>query len=267
MTTVTRNIGYSKMVGHQFLTSDKKLQQTTFDNGWNVVVNFDSIPHNWNNKSIAAKGFYASDGAKAESFKLMVNNKTIGGSYSDNRLFFNPFGSESNWKGLRTTQSVFLEKFTDFLLVSFIGKQNYLDIYLKDLPFNIKEITEVTEYFTEVKLTPVTLTDGWIRLNRPAGKSFFKLYFKSEITGVNIKPRNSDLKVFPNPAQNQLIIEKPTQIDNEYFSIINVIGQELMKQQFTGMKTEIDISSLKSGLYFLNLNQDGILEVRKFVKL
>jgi hypothetical protein len=116
-------------------------------------------------------------------------------------------------------------------------------------------------------LVPVIVADGWIRLNRPAGKSFFKLYFKSEITGANIKPVNSDLKLFPNPAQNQLIIEKPNEIESEYFSIINVVGQELMKQQFTGMKTEVDISSLKSGLYFLNLKQDGKPEVRKFVKL
>lgn len=267
MTTVTRNVGYARMVDHQFLTSDKKVQQTTFDNGWNVVVNFDSIPHEWQNRSLAAKGFYASDGAQAESFKLLVNNKIISGSFSDNRLFFNPFNSESNWKGLRTTQSVYLEKFTDFLLVSFIGKQNYLDLNSKDLPFNIKEITAINEYYTGVKLVPVELADGWIRLNRPAGKSFFKLYFKAEITGANIKPGNSDLKLFPNPAQNQLIIENPTQIANEYFSIINMVGQELMKQQFTGMKTEIDISSLKSGLYFLNLKQDGKMEVRKFVKL
>ncbi len=267
MTTVTRNVGYAKMVDHQFLTSDKKVQQTRFENGWDVTVNFDSIPHDLQNRRLAAKGFYAADGSGSESFRLVVNGKTLGGSFSDNRLFFNPFGTESNWKGLRTTQSVFLEKFTDFLLVSFVGKQNYLDIHLKDLPFNIKEITAVNEYFTGVKLVPVALTDGWIRLNRPVGKSFFKLYYKSETTGANIKPGNPDMKLFPNPAQNKLIIEKPYQMANEYFSIINVVGQELMKHQFTGMKTEIDISSLKSGLYFLNLRQDGKMEVRKFVKM
>jgi hypothetical protein len=267
MTTVTRNIGYEKMVDHKFLTSDKKVQQTTFDNGWNVVVNFDTIPHTWDNKSLAAKGFYASDGAGSESFKLVVNGKNYGGSISDNRLFFNPFGSESNWKGLRTTQSVFLEKFTDFVLVSFIGKQNYVDINLTDLPFHIQKIIKVTEYFTGAEVVPAGLTDGWIRLNRPAGKSFFKLFYPAETTGLNLIPADSDLKLFPNPAQNQLIIEKPTQIENEYFSIINVVGQELMKQQFTGKKTEVDISSLKSGLYFLNLEKDGKVEVKKFVKL
>ena len=66
---------------------------------------------------------------------------------------------------------------------------------------------------------------------------------------------------------NQLIIEKPYQIENEYFSIVNMVGQELMKQPFTGLTTEIDISSLKSGLYFLSLKQDGKREVKKFVKL
>ncbi|HEX7583226.1 MAG TPA: glycoside hydrolase, partial [Prolixibacteraceae bacterium] len=266
ISTVTRNVGYSKMTDHQFLSSDRKMQKTTFDNGWNVVANFDSIPHVWNNMTLAAKGFYASGGTTDESFKLVVDKKTIGWALTGNRLFFNPFGIEASWKGLRTSQSVFMEKFPDYLLVSFIGKQNYLDLNVADLPFDIQEIRKSAEYFSGNPIALTTLADGWIRLTRPVGKSFFKLYYQSKITGTKLKQTGSILKIFPNPAQNQLTIEQPGSSLTSYLSICNLEGQEVMRQAMSGMKTRINIEPLVSGLYFLNLIQDGNCEVRKFVK-
>ncbi|MDP3642188.1 MAG: glycoside hydrolase [Bacteroidota bacterium] len=264
MSAVTRNVGYSKMTGHQFVSSDRKIQKTTFDNGWNVVANFDSIPHVWNNMTLAAKGFFASGGKTDEAYKLVIDNKTIGFTLTGNRLFFNPFGTEASLKGLRTTQSVFCEKFTDYLLVSFIGKQNYLDLNVVDLPFDIQEITRTTEYFSGATISLTTLTDGWKRLNRATGKSFFKLYYKSKISGTTMKQSGSGLKVFPNPAQNQLTMEQSA--GNGYVSVYNLRGEEIIKQAVSESKTQLDIGPLASGMYFLNLVQDGSFNVRKFVK-
>jgi len=78
ISAITRNVGYSKMTDHQFLNSDHTMQKTTFENGWNVVANFDSISHSWNNLTLASKGFYASDGKTEEDFKLVIGDKTIG---------------------------------------------------------------------------------------------------------------------------------------------------------------------------------------------
>ena len=267
VSTVTRNTGYAKMTNHQFLSSDKNLQQTTFDNGWNVVANFDSVPHNWENKMLAAKGFYASDGASTESFKLVINDKNVAGAFSENRLFFNPFGSESTWKGLRTTQSVYVEKFEDFLLISFIGKQNYIDLKLAELPFNVHQISKISEYFNGGNLTPVDLSDGWIRLNRPAGKSFFKLYYSSNPTGTGSIQKSQKMNIFPNPAGSLLNLETTSPLRNGYLTIFNVEGQELICKQIESEKTQIDISFLRSGIYFLNVRQDGSMAIRKFVKL
>lgn len=264
VSAVTRNVGYSKMTGHQFLSNDRMLQQTSFENGWNVVVNFDTISHVWNTRTISAKGFYASGGLTDEAFKLVVNYKTIGGTFTGNRLFFNPFGTEANWKGLRTSQSVFMEKFPDYLLVTFIGKQNYLDLNLADLPFDIQEISKVSEYLSGTPVALSSLTDGWKRLNRPTGKSFFKLYYKSKTTGTTMRQSGSDLKIFPNPAQNQLMIEQSSR--NGYVSICNLGGEAVIKQIVSDLKTQIDIGLLASGMYLLNFVQDGYSEVRKFIK-
>lgn len=264
ISTVTRNVGYSQMTDHQFLSSDRKMQKTTFDNGWNVVANFDLLAHDWNNLTIAPKGFYAKGGGADEAFKLVINNKTIGWALSSNRLFFNPYGTEASLKGIRSSQSVFMEKFPDYLLVSFIGKQTFLDMKEIDLPFEIQEVTKVTEYYTGAAVTLSSQPDGWKRLTRPVGKSFFKVYYNPKITGTTMKQSNSGLKVFPNPAQNYLTIEQST--IGGYLSVCNLDGLELIHKPVSDMKTQVDIRPLSSGLYFLNVVQEGYCEVRKFVK-
>lgn len=90
----------------------------------------------------------------------------------------------------------------------------------------------------------VPQSSSWLRLNRPSGKSFFKLYYTSGTTGLNEKPINNDLKIFPNPAQNQLIVEQSEISKNGYFTIFNTDGQELIKKQIVGLNTQIDISTL-----------------------
>ena len=265
ISTVTRNVGYSKMTDHQFLSTDKKMQKTSFDNGWNVVANFDALAHVWNNMNIAPKGFYASAGGTDEAFKLVIDNKTIGCALSGNRLFINPYGIEASLKGIRSTQSVFMEKFPDYLLVSFIGKQTYLDLKEVDLPFNVQEITKVTEYYAGTTITLSTQPDGWKRLTRPTGKTYFKVYYKSGGTGTSMKQsNNSSLKIFPNPANNYLTIEQSNK--GGYLTVCNLDGLELIHVPVTDLKTQIDIGLLSSGLYFLNSVQDEYCEVRKFVK-
>jgi hypothetical protein len=264
MSTVSRNVGYSKMTNHQFLTQDHLLQQTIFDNGWKVVANFDTIAHEWDNKMLAPKGFYASGGKSDEAGKVMINGKPVAWAFTGNRLFFNPFDQESSWKGIRTSQSIFVQKFPGYLLVSFIGKQISADINPNELPFDIQEITKATEYYsgTEVKLT--TTADGWQRLTRPAGKSFFKLYYRSKVSGILTVPSHPSTKIYPNPAGDQLFIEQAS--GKGYLSICNMKGMQLIQQPLSTSNTMVDIKLLASGVYILNLIQDRTCNVCKFVK-
>jgi len=40
-----RQVGYSEMIDHRFLTPDRAVQQTVFANGQTVTVNFGSKPY------------------------------------------------------------------------------------------------------------------------------------------------------------------------------------------------------------------------------
>jgi len=75
-----------------------------------------------------------------------------------------------------------------------------------------------------------------------------------------------DFKIYPNPATNYLII-LTKELAKEYtLSILNINGQELLKQTIKGGKTQIDISELQGGVYFVKLIGDKTVGLRKIIK-
>jgi len=55
---LVREVGYSEMVDHRFLSADRSVQQTVFANGTTVTVNFGVAPYqSANGDSIAPMGF------------------------------------------------------------------------------------------------------------------------------------------------------------------------------------------------------------------
>jgi hypothetical protein len=80
---------------------------------------------------------------------------------------------------------------------------------------------------------------------------------------LNIKNETDIVKVFPNPATNNITIESPQQV---LFEILNIQGQKILQQQLQQGKTDIDISVLAKGFYILRLNSYDKTEVLKFLK-
>jgi hypothetical protein len=79
-------------------------------------------------------------------------------------------------------------------------------------------------------------------------------------TGINEYTNNNNIRIYPNPATNQLTIEttKATNV-----SIINLLGQELLNTKIERSET-IDVSFLADGIYFVkDLNNGGSI---KFIK-
>jgi Secretion system C-terminal sorting domain/Right handed beta helix region len=72
---------------------------------------------------------------------------------------------------------------------------------------------------------------------------------------------NATFKLYPNPATDfvSIVSEKP--VGN--YQISNTIGQKIMVNSY---KDKIDISSLKSGLYFINFEIDNTLYTQKIIK-
>jgi Secretion system C-terminal sorting domain len=126
--------------------------------------------------------------------------------------------------------------------------------------------------------------DAWQSGNWEPGMGYLYLYSQKQylywlyniyryeahyitITGIaDIQATNSNLSVFPNPANDKITIEISGKTNESNLAIVNIEGQELIKQKISNRKIQIDISNLPSGVYFVRLTNDKTVEVGKFIK-
>jgi acyl-[acyl carrier protein]--UDP-N-acetylglucosamine O-acyltransferase len=83
------------------------------------------------------------------------------------------------------------------------------------------------------------------------------------VEGLNQSGRFS---MYPNPSSDYITIETSAIPTKSQLSIMNLNGQHLITLQITEPKTQLDISTLPNGVYFVQLTGERTVEVRKFVK-
>lgn len=89
------------------------------------------------------------------------------------------------------------------------------------------------------------------------------------ITGIISNPIEDEfLKVYPNPVSEKITVEFPGwgQTTDGTVIIYGIAGQQLMSQKMIGLKSEIAVNNLPSGLYFIKLFSNSKTGVGKFVK-
>jgi len=92
------------------------------------------------------------------------------------------------------------------------------------------------------------------------GKIVFDVRFNT-----GIEESQNDLVIYPNPANDMLNING---IGEGNYSILNVLGEVIYSQVISQDKITIDISSLQSGKYFVQVKRNGELsKMSSFVKL
>lgn len=75
------------------------------------------------------------------------------------------------------------------------------------------------------------------------------------------------IKIFPNPAINNTIIELPYQCNKGNVQMINELGQIILRKNIQGNSAQIDFDQqIPSGLYMLKLNFDGMVVYKKIIK-
>ncbi len=78
---------------------------------------------------------------------------------------------------------------------------------------------------------------------------------------------NSEIKVFPNPAQNEITIELLENNSNSKIQILDIYSRLVYSNSIYNLKKIVDISSLKSGIYFCNIiSKDNISKSIRFIK-
>ena len=82
-------------------------------------------------------------------------------------------------------------------------------------------------------------------------------------SGINENSLPNKIKVFPNPATDNIIIESPQQAVIE---ISNIEGQIINRLKIKDNKTDIDISDFASGVYIIRAQTDSGIKTEKFIK-
>lgn len=92
-------------------------------------------------------------------------------------------------------------------------------------------------------------------------------YSCDDILQVNEIEFENSLSLSPNPATNQITIDSKQYTKGE-IEIFDVMGKQVgNRQSAVSNKTQIDISFLKKGVYFLQVKSENGKAVKKFVKL
>jgi hypothetical protein len=86
---------------------------------------------------------------------------------------------------------------------------------------------------------------------------------KTSMDAIN----ESNIRVYPNPADKKLIIELPVLSGNTQANIYNNEGRLMLSQKLSNKTSKVDISDFKAGIYLVRVQtEDGKVSTVKIVK-
>ena len=120
-----------------------------------------------------------------------------------------------------------------------------------------------TDFYSYGKVEIYDLMNNYINqfsTDITPGKIVFDVRFNS-----GIEESQNELVIYPNPANDMLNING---IGEGNYSIFNILGEVIYSHVFTQDNITIDISSLQSGKYFVQVERNGELsKMSSFVKI
>ncbi len=111
-----------------------------------------------------------------------------------------------------------------------------------------------------------TLLFDYLGNNRISGIIDIGAFEKIDVqTGINEFNKNEQsLLVYPNPANDKIMVHSAQGVLNEV-SIIDLLGKEQLLIKSKEMQTEIDITALKAGVYFVSVIKNGNSITQKLI--
>jgi hypothetical protein len=109
--------------------------------------------------------------------------------------------------------------------------------------------------------------------NTPLSISYYRLRQedndgRTTHTKVVSVSQNSKLnvKIAPNPAKDVVNISLDKESEKNFVTVYDVVGRSVATAQFSGNQSELNVSNLIKGIYFINVQTDGKTVTQKFFK-
>lgn len=91
--------------------------------------------------------------------------------------------------------------------------------------------------------------------------SIFKI-----VTGIEDEIFSEQIKIYPNPTSETLLVQFPTTIKIESIRLLNSLGQEVLQtKQKVGETFSLNLSEYPSGVYYLHIISDKKVAVKKII--
>jgi hypothetical protein len=279
--SVIKMIDFSNMVVAQ---SNKfmKLENDTFK----VIYNFPASDTLYFSKIEATNNDYYLLGFRNGNIDDLIFKSSDGG-YNWDTSFYNPVHNITNIKfssdsiGMMVGNNGLIYK-TENAGITWDQKETSINVNLKSIDYLNESTWVVVGDSGKIIMT----YDGgttWFSKASPTNLTLFEVRFpekddivmirseeslwKTDINYFNISEQKSLLmNLFPNPAKNKITISSSAIIGVTQLSIFNVSGEKVMERKLTDNETQIDISALPRGVYFVRLQNEKMVEVGKMVK-
>lgn len=111
---------------------------------------------------------------------------------------------------------------------------------------------------------------GWVRIAVSAGNGADFYITDCAIMkyneGINDERKGKQYKIYPNPVNEKLTIEQESSGKGVVLKLFNIDSQLLITKEMCDLKTELDLSSYRSGMYYMIIKNDNEIVVRKIIK-
>jgi hypothetical protein len=228
-------------------------------------------------------GYSSSPGDPANKDGIVISNKAFGvnnsGSYNKGRTAVHEVG---HWLGLRhlwgdancgddgiddtPKQQTFTSGCPSIVRIS-CGNGPYGDMYMDYMDFTNDDCLVM---FTEgQKQKMVSLFEPGGPRNSILSSKGLDIPTIEQYPLPETAPQWLHVQIFPNPVTAELTIniEYDARWIGKELKVFNINGQMQIRKMITSKVQKLDVSTLKSGIYFLSAEKDGEKLLQKFIKL
>jgi hypothetical protein len=85
------------------------------------------------------------------------------------------------------------------------------------------------------------------------------------LTSIEEIKTGNGITIIPNPSNDKITIYAPANSGNTCLSIFTVNGEQIIEKQIQQPETQLDISALPRGMYFVRVQDEKMVEVTKVV--
>lgn len=101
-------------------------------------------------------------------------------------------------------------------------------------------------------------------VNPPAASKVLSS-FECELLAIADNPFNNSIVLYPNPAKNSLQISSQNQNIDQVI-IYSVLGSKILEMKVDAVSPSLDVSSLATGVYYVQLYSGNKVAMKKFMK-